>query len=141
MSWIRFLIVILVAALTVPLIEDVLQFGAIAARNGHWFAWLPAIAQSVRLLPLAFMTAPLYIPAVLLVAAFSLGLEHLIARRSLLIWVCHGLAMGGLFLLWLFPFSRPGLVAFGSLGSWLLVSVAMWYTLSRGRSSETSSGA
>ena len=137
----RFLIVILVAALTVPLIQDVLQSGAIGARNGHWFAWLPAIVQSGRLLPLAFMTAPLYIPAVLLIAAFSLGLEHLIRRRSLLIWVCHSLAMGGLLLLWLFPYSRPGLVAFGILGSWLFTGVAMWYALSRGRPPETSPGA
>ncbi|HEX8312222.1 MAG TPA: hypothetical protein VF614_12950 [Chthoniobacteraceae bacterium] len=41
----------LVAALAVPLIQDVLQSGAIAGRNGHGFAWLPAIVQSGRLLP------------------------------------------------------------------------------------------
>ena len=63
MSSLRFLIVILVAALAVPLIPDVLQSGVIGAKNGHWFAWLPALAQSLRLLPLAFARGrPLNIP-------------------------------------------------------------------------------
>jgi hypothetical protein len=139
-STVRFLIVILVAALSVPLIQDVLQSGVIGARNGHWFFWLAALAYAPRLLPLAFMTAPLYIPAALVVAAFSLGLEHLIGRRSLLIWVCHGLVMGGL-LLWLFPYPKPGLAVFGILGSWLFAGAAMWFALSRGRSSGSSPGA
>lgn len=134
MKAVRLILTIPIAALSIPILGGVLQESAIAFGNGHLFGWVTALLRSFDFLPLAMMAAPLYAIGAMIVAGLSLGLERLVRRRSVWIWAAHGGALGALQLLWLTRhFGPSSLIAFGTLGSWLIVATGMWLTLSRGQ--------
>lgn len=92
--------------------------------------FLTATATGFIMLPLAILTAPINAVGALLLGAFSLGLECLIRRKSVLIWLLHGLAVGLINLIAFHPYNRNDLIVTGVIGSWLVGGVTMWSILS-----------
>ena len=134
MKAVRLIVTIAIAALAIPILGAVLQEGTTALRNGHVFGWVTVLLRSSDFLPLAVIAAPLHAIGAMIVASLSLGLERLVRRRLLWIWVAHGGAVGVLQLFWFTRhFGPSSLVTFGTLGSWLIVAVGMWLILSRGQ--------
>jgi hypothetical protein len=126
----RFLFATMVAGLLVPYFGGALQEGAIGLKNGHAFAWATAFLTNLGAMPFFLLGGIVMIPAAMLVAAFSLGLESLIGRRSILIWLAHGAIMGWLELIWLRAAHGPALIIYGMTGAWLIASSLMWLLLS-----------
>ena len=131
MGAIRVAATVLASGLAVPVFSSALQISAIGFSNGHWLAPLGALPHGLSMLPLVIIAAPVNVTGAALVAGVSLGLQALIGRRSLPIWIADGAIVGVLELMWLFPYPRPALVVLGVLGSWTLASAAMWLALAR----------
>ena len=134
MKTVRLIVTIALAALAIPIFCGALQESAVAFGNGHMLGWVTVLMRSSDFLPLAVIAAPLHAIGAMIVAGLSLGLERLVRRRLLWIWVAHGGAVGALQLFWFTRhFGASSLVTFGTLGSWLIVAVGMWLILSRGQ--------
>ena len=137
MKAVRFIVTIAIAALAIPIFCATLQESAVAFGNGHKLGWVTVLLRSSDFLPLAVIAAPLYAIGAMIVAGLSLGLERLVRRRLLLIWVTHGSAIGALQLFWFTGhFGPSSSVTLGTLGSWSIVAVGMWLILSRGQAFE-----
>jgi hypothetical protein len=127
----RFLFAVAAAALLVPCLQTAIHMAMIAAGNGHIVGLFgAALLGGATAVPLAIAAVPFNAIGTTFVAAFSLGLERLLPRRSVIPWLLHGLAVGGLNLLW-FRFHDPSATLLtASLGSWAIASVALWRMLS-----------
>ena len=130
MNILRFACAVGAAAIFVPCAGGAIQHSIISIGNGHGLNLLTAMATGVSMLPLALLAAPIYVVGATLLGAFSLGLESLIRRKSVLIWLLHGLAIGFINLIALHPYDRSDLIVNGVVGSWLFGGLAMWSVLS-----------
>lgn len=129
MGILRFLSTVLMAGLMIPILGQVLVETLIGLGNGQWLALLDALPSAAHVLPLALLSAPLFCIGAVCVATMSLGLERLLRRRTILVWLFHGTAISLLHTMWV---ASANLVTTLSLvASWMLTSAGMWFVLSR----------
>ena len=133
MGIVRFFSAVFIAGVMIPIFGLMIAETLIGFSNGHWSAPLDALSSAAGMLPLALLSAPLFGLGAFFVAALSLGLERLLRRRSISAWLAHSAAIGLLQIVWVNPARTVTIVRI--MGSWLLVSAAMWSVLSRGRPS------
>jgi hypothetical protein len=140
-STIRFVCAALITALVVPLLVGGIQINIISMHNGHGPSIGAFMMEAFSDFPLALVAAPLNAIGATIMGAFSLGAERLIGRRSVLIWLVHGLAMGLLSLLLFSPHNHSSLIVCSALGSWPLGSLLMRWVLSGGSQEQMESSA
>lgn len=126
----RLVCAIIVATIAVPCVGAAIQISIISARNGHGFSLLTALVETAVMVPLALLAAPVNGIGAILLGVLSLTVERTIGRRSVLIWLIIGLAIGWLSLYFLQPYGRNTLITIGVLGSWLVAGLMLWAFLS-----------
>lgn len=127
----RFACAAVAAAIVVPCVAIGIQFSTISLSNGNGPGIMAALAAGVSALPLAMLAAPLNGIGACMLGAFSLGTERLLGRRSIFIWLFHGLAIGCLSLAAFNKYrSDDGMIVGGVMGSWLFGGLVMWSCLS-----------
>lgn len=131
MAGLRFLFAVLIAGLMIPVFGQVISETLIGLGNGQWFAVRDALPSAAHVLPLALLSAPLFCIGAVCVATMSLGMERLLRRRTILVWLLHGTAISLLHTMWVA--SANVVTALSLTASWMLTSAGMWSLLSRAR--------